>query len=133
VSPLAPSASLPTPPTHKASSPDASRFAIEFFGLRDDELLSVGDALAIILNFYGYQVALGLANYLDPITDVQPPTVSSYQMRLYPSSADPAEFGATLAPSQSSILQNGTPLSAHGGSRTPAQASTVEEIIEKAD
>ena len=119
--------------------------------------IHVTDALAIILNFYGYQVALGLANYLDPITDVssrslsffsfvffwlwgvhlpakvQPPTVSSYQMRLYPSSADPAEFGATLAPSQSSILQNGTPLSAHGESRTPAQASSVEEILEKAD
>jgi len=32
--------------------------------------IHVTDALAIILNFYGYQVALGLANYLDPITDV---------------------------------------------------------------
>ena len=41
VSPSAPSASLPTPPTHKASSPDASRFAIEFFGLKGDEVLSV--------------------------------------------------------------------------------------------
>jgi len=47
VSPLAPSASLPTPPTHKASSPDASRFAIEFFGLRDDELLSVGGTCVV--------------------------------------------------------------------------------------
>lgn len=90
VSPSAPSASLPTPPTHKATSPDASRFAIEFFGLKGDELLSVAgeyvlrmpssfmkcihvaDALAILLNFYEYQAALGLANYLDPIMDVSP-------------------------------------------------------------
>ena len=41
VSPSAPSSSLPTPPTHKPSSPDASRFAIEFFGLKEGEVLSV--------------------------------------------------------------------------------------------
>jgi hypothetical protein len=28
------------------------------------------DALAILLNFYEYQAALGLASYLDPMTDV---------------------------------------------------------------
>lgn len=128
----APSSSLPTPPTHKPSSPDASRFAIEFFGLQDNELLSVADALAILLNFYEYQVALGLANYLDPITDVQPPTVASYQMRLYPS-ADPAEFDTSAAQSQPSVPQNSTPVSAHGGSRTPAQASSAEEVLAKMD
>jgi len=133
VSPSAPSASLPTPPTHKPSSPDASRIAIEFFGLEDSELLSVTDALAILLNFYEYQAALGLANYLDPITDVQPPTVASYQMRLYPSSADPAEFGIPASQSHPSTLQNSTPISAHGGSRTPAQTSSAEEALEKAD
>jgi len=133
VSPSAPSASLPTPPTHKASSPDASRFAIEFFGLRENDLLSVADALAILLDFYEYQAALGLANYLDPITDVQPPTVASYQMRLYPSSADPAEFGTGPTQTQLSILQNSTPVSAHGGSRTPAQTSSAEDVVEKTD
>jgi len=134
VSPSAPSASLPTPPTHKATSPDASRFAIEFFGLKGDELLSVADALAILLNFYEYQAALGLANYLDPIMDVQPPTVTSYQMRLYPSSADPAEFGTAPAQSQSSVVHNSTPISAHGGGRTPAQTSnSAEEGLEKTD
>ncbi|KAF8503584.1 cyclin-like protein [Russula emetica] len=133
VSPSAPSASLPTPPTHKPSSPDASRFAIEFFGLKESELLSVTDSLAILLNFYEYQAALGLASYLDPITDVQPPTVASYQMRLYPSSADPAETGHTAAQSQSSIPQNSTPVSAHGGSRTPAHSSLAEEVLEKTE
>jgi hypothetical protein len=34
------------------------------------EKIYVTDALAILLNFYEYQTALGLANYLDPITDV---------------------------------------------------------------
>ena len=32
--------------------------------------ICVTDALAILLNFYEYQAALGLASYLDPITDV---------------------------------------------------------------
>jgi cyclin K len=49
VSPSAPSASLPTPPTHKPSSPDASRFAIEFFGLKESELLSVTGPYVVAL------------------------------------------------------------------------------------
>jgi hypothetical protein len=47
VSPSAPSASLPTPPTHKPSSPDASRFAIEFFGLKESELLSTAGTYTV--------------------------------------------------------------------------------------
>ena len=47
VSPSAPSASLPTPPTHKPSSPDASRFAIEFFGLEESEMLSVAGTCVV--------------------------------------------------------------------------------------
>lgn len=135
VSPSAPSSSLPTPPTHKPSSPDASRFAVEFFGLGESELLSVADALAILLNFYEYQAVLGFAtNYLEPLTEVQPPTVASYQMRLYPSSADTgAAFGITAAQSQSSVLQNSTPVSAHGGNGTPAQMNSTEEVPEKTD
>lgn len=134
VSPSAPSSSLPTPPTHKPSSPDASRFAIEFFGLGESELLSVAEALAILLNFYEYQASLGLLNYLEPLTDVQPPTVSSYQMRLYPSSVDTgAAFGMSVAQSQQSILQNSTPVSAHGGNGTPAQTNSTEEVPDKTD
>ena len=49
VSPSAPSASLPTPPTHKPSSPDASRFAIESFGLKESELLSVTGTYVVAL------------------------------------------------------------------------------------
>lgn len=54
-------------------------------------------------------------------------------MRLYPSSADPTESGLTAAQSQSSIPQNSTPVSAHGGSGTPAQTSLAEEVLEKTE
>jgi hypothetical protein len=37
----APSSSLPTPPSHKPASPDASRFAIEFFSFTEPDLNSV--------------------------------------------------------------------------------------------
>jgi hypothetical protein len=50
VSPSPPSASLPTPPTHKPASPDASRFAIEFFGLNESELLTVAGTYALGLH-----------------------------------------------------------------------------------
>lgn len=134
VSPSAPSSSLPTPPTHKPSSPDASRLAIEFFGLGESELSSVADALAILLHFYEYQMTLGRASFLEPITDVQLPTVASYLLRLYPSSADTgAAFGMTAAQSQPPILQNSTPVSAHGGSGTPTQMNSTEEVPEKTD
>ena len=36
-----PSASLPTPPSHKPASPDASRFAVEYFGFNEIELRHV--------------------------------------------------------------------------------------------
>ena len=110
------------------------------------------EALAILLNFYEYQASLGLLNYLGPLTDVsfffgshlpltarhstankvQPPTVSSYQMRLYPFSVDTgAAFGMSVAQSQQSMLQNGTPVSAHGGNGTPAQTNSTEEVPDR--
>ena len=114
------------------------------------KIIHHADALAILLNFYEYQAALGLANYLDLITNVnfrsllltvgrssiakiQPPTVASYQMRLYPSSADPAAFGMVATQSQLSNLQNSTPVSAHDGNRTPAQTTSAGEVLEKTD
>jgi hypothetical protein len=171
VSPSAPSSSLPTPPTHKPSSPDASRFAIEFFGLGESELLSVAGAqhLVCLLQYRRYNVphrGLGdspqflrvssvprppkLPRTIDrceffgslllftarhsTANKVQPPTVSSYQMRLYPSSVDTgAAFGMSVAQSQQSILQNSTPVSAHGGNGTPAQTNSTEEVPDKTD
>ncbi|KAG2045361.1 hypothetical protein BDR06DRAFT_1015773 [Suillus hirtellus] len=36
-----PSASLPTPPSHKPVSPDASRFAVECYGFTEDDIAKV--------------------------------------------------------------------------------------------
>ncbi|KAF8831318.1 hypothetical protein HHX47_DHR1000697 [Lentinula edodes] len=44
----APSASLPTPPSHKAPSPDASRLAIEFFTLSEKDVQSVAGIYYIL-------------------------------------------------------------------------------------
>ena len=41
ISAASPSASLPTPPSHKSPSPDASRRAIEYFSLSETGLSSV--------------------------------------------------------------------------------------------
>jgi len=41
ISAAAPSASLPTPPSHNPPSPDASRYAIEYFTSNDGEISSV--------------------------------------------------------------------------------------------
>lgn len=66
-----PSASLPTPPSHKPGSPDASRFAVDYFGFSELESLHLAgehviwllesaaksdpDALSIVLEFYAAQ------------------------------------------------------------------------------
>lgn len=72
ISATAPSMSLPTPPTHKPPSPDATRFAIEHFRLTEDELTSIAGmvksvcascsnyipqtvVLVILLDFYNAQ------------------------------------------------------------------------------
>lgn len=41
ISVAAPSASLPTPPSHKPPSPDASRYAIEYFTFNEGDISSV--------------------------------------------------------------------------------------------
>lgn len=46
----APSASLPTPPSHKAASPDASRLAIEYFALSELDLQDVAGQCVSILS-----------------------------------------------------------------------------------
>ena len=46
----APSASLPTPPSHKVAPPEASRFAIEHFGFNEVDLVSVA-GLSVSLRF----------------------------------------------------------------------------------
>lgn len=67
-----PSASLPTPPSHKPGSPDASRFVVDYFGFSESESHDLAgqyittrfgspgssqcvDALSIMLEFYSAQ------------------------------------------------------------------------------
>ncbi|KAF5391436.1 hypothetical protein D9757_001915 [Collybiopsis confluens] len=80
-----PSASLPTPPSHKAPSPDASRLAIEFFVLSETDVRDVAgecsyfllmneandiiDALAFLLEYYSVQ-DLDLHPYISAIARV---------------------------------------------------------------
>ncbi|KAI0318952.1 cyclin-like protein [Amylostereum chailletii] len=70
ISSSAPTASLPTPPSHKPTSPDASRLAIDFFCFDDTELLAVADSLDIILEFYNFQSSSPLGEHLDRIVEV---------------------------------------------------------------
>jgi len=51
----APSASLPTPPSHKVLSPEASRFAVEYFGFTEVDLAGIAESLNVILEFYAAQ------------------------------------------------------------------------------
>lgn len=48
ISATAPSMSLPTPPTHKPPSPDATRFAIEQFQLAEEDLSSVAGMMLLV-------------------------------------------------------------------------------------
>ncbi|KAJ3725985.1 cyclin-like protein [Lentinula raphanica] len=78
----APSASLPTPPSHKAASPDASRLAIEFFALSETEVQNVADALSLLLEFYSVQ-DISLHPHLNDMTTIAPPKTSTSRDRVY--------------------------------------------------
>jgi cyclin K len=89
ISSPAPSASLPTPPSHKPSSPDASRYAIEHFNFNEAERSCVSggclyihiptmadlrpplEALSILLEFYAAQDIDGTAPHLGQIAAVR--------------------------------------------------------------
>ncbi|KIK59897.1 hypothetical protein GYMLUDRAFT_168775 [Collybiopsis luxurians FD-317 M1] len=88
----APSASLPTPPSHKAPSPDASRLAIEFFVLSETDVHDVADALTFLLEYYSVQ-DLDMHPYLASIARVQPPKASTPRTRMYKSFKQLAHSG----------------------------------------
>ncbi|KAL4067601.1 cyclin-like protein [Scleroderma citrinum] len=116
-----PSASLPTPPSHKPASPDASRFAVEYFGFNEVDLRHVTDALSIMLDFY---VALDMQNnpHIWPLVSIQPPT-HGQRPKLY-------EPFAQLLPTVSNFTNsNQTPESSQGTTPTPltpSQASATK-------
>ncbi|TFK54909.1 cyclin-like protein [Heliocybe sulcata] len=111
----APVSSLPTPPSHKATSPNASRFAIEHFAFNEVELAGVADALAILLEFYNAQDVTGSADYLQPVVAVVPPSAQQRRPLYRPFSQSSSSSGP-----QDAGLQGRTPNSSHGGN-TPSK------------
>lgn len=94
----APSASLPTPPSHKSPWAGTSRRAIEHFGFNETELASVAgapsppcpasysplpaltltcpfssDALGVLLEYYGAQDLQGACEFLSAVASVRVP------------------------------------------------------------
>ncbi|KAF9246544.1 cyclin-like protein [Melanogaster broomeanus] len=103
-----PSASLPTPPSHKPGSPDASRFAIQYFGFNDSELQNLADALSIMLEFYSAQDLQSISHITSPAHSPRPKLYEPFSQLL------PAVSAAV----NSSSL---TPESSHGDT-SPSQA-----------
>ncbi|KIJ69436.1 hypothetical protein HYDPIDRAFT_79510 [Hydnomerulius pinastri MD-312] len=116
-----PSASLPTPPSHKPGSPDASRFAIEYLGFNELELRHLADALSVMLEFYSVQ-DLQNNSYITPLTTIPPPAHSS-RFKLY-------EPFSQILPAASGAVNNSlTPESSHGNVTpvmTPSQAPVAK-------
>ncbi|KAI0664903.1 cyclin-like protein [Cubamyces menziesii] len=118
----APSASLPTPPSHKSQPPGTSRRAIEFFSFNEMELANVADALSILLEYYGAQDIQGSCQFLASVASIPPPHSSAHREKLYKPFAHVA--AAATQPVNSStpeyvLSQGGTP--SHGGSSTPGK------------
>ncbi|KIM65229.1 hypothetical protein SCLCIDRAFT_1212370 [Scleroderma citrinum Foug A] len=116
-----PSASLPTPPSHKPASPDASRFAVEYFGFNEFDLRHVTDALYILLDFY---VAQDVQSHphISPLASIQPPT-HGQQSKLY------EPFARLLPAAPGIVTSNQTPESSQGTTPTPltpSQASATK-------
>ncbi|KAH9946196.1 cyclin-like protein [Epithele typhae] len=78
----APSASLPTPPSHKAS-PGGPRRAIEFFSFSPAELANVADAIGILLEYYGAQDQRGSGDWLASVASIRPPQSAARREALY--------------------------------------------------
>ncbi|KAH8099487.1 cyclin-like protein, partial [Cristinia sonorae] len=79
----APSASLPTPPTQHPLSSQSARYAVEYFKFNEVELSSLGEAIAIILEFYAAQDTQGSAEYLASIASIPPPISLPNREALY--------------------------------------------------
>ncbi|KAJ7632590.1 cyclin-like protein [Roridomyces roridus] len=120
VSSSAPNASLPTPPTHKPLSPDATRFAIDYFSFNDAELACVSDSLDILLEFYRARVQEESQSHLAPVSAVPPPTTAPRNFKLYLSASQ-----LEAAPPSDPVTGR-TPNSSHGG-RTPATKESHQD------
>ncbi|KAG2349933.1 cyclin-like protein [Suillus weaverae] len=125
-----PSASLPTPPSHKPASPDASRFAVEYYGFTEDDIAKVSDALSILLEYYSAQ-DMQNAPHAAPLTMISPPT-SSLRPKLYEPFSQVPQLLSQPASVPPAGTSNRTPISSYGGN-TPAKTPLhVAEQPEKA-
>ncbi|KAF9227951.1 cyclin-like protein [Gyrodon lividus] len=135
-----PSASLPTPPSHKPGSPDVSRFAIEYFGFNESELQDLADALSIMLEFYSAQDPQS-TSYVTPLASVSCCTFLNPHSDLGEQIAPPAhsprpqlyEPFSQLLPSVSAVVNSSslTPESSHGNT-SPSQAPAAKTPQKKA-
>ncbi|KAG1818920.1 hypothetical protein EV424DRAFT_1472648 [Suillus variegatus] len=107
-----PSASLPTPPSHKPASPDASRFAVECYGFTEDDIAKVS---AYRLAKHHSAQDMQNAPRVAPLIMI-PPATGSLPPTLYePFSQHP----------------NRTPISSYGGNTPPKTALHVAEQPER--
>ncbi|KAF9005626.1 cyclin-like protein [Cyathus striatus] len=121
ISASSPSASLPTPPSHKPPSPDASRYAVDHYTFTAPELVSLSDALSILLEFYTAQDEMAYP-YLSTITMIIPPS-SSHRPRLFIPSPQHSHATNSASISTADEVAGRTPTSSHGG-LTPIAATT---------
>ncbi|KAI0361993.1 cyclin-like protein [Trametes cingulata] len=117
----APSASLPTPPSHKSQLSGTSRRAIEHFGFNEMELANVAGAMSILLEYYCAQDLQGSCEFLASVASIPPPHSSAHQEKLYKPFAHVAAVGsmpANASTPEHAISQGATPSQ---GGNTPGK------------
>lgn len=119
ISASSPSSHLPTPPSHKPPSPDASRLAIERQPFSESELSCISEALNILLEFYKAQDVTSTYPYLSEIVDVSPPSTQLSRPRFFVpvSQINLLETDASVQQHPQEAPER-TPLSSYGG-KTP--------------
>jgi len=123
ISASAPSNSLPTPPSHKPPSPDATRYAIDHFLFNEIELSAVSETLSILLEFYSAQDEETYP-YLSSIIAVPPPMTNSTRPILFVPPDQITAISSNLPPPDAGR----TPSSSHGG-RTPAAGASESNFL----
>ncbi|KAL1706927.1 cyclin-like protein [Schizophyllum commune] len=110
----APSSTLPTPPTHKARSPDASRYVIEHYAFSPVEVQNVTDAIDILLEFYRCQ-DLQNAPHLALVAAIPAPKMATSREPIFRPWPEVANFNDTRTASEPAASKAITPNSSHGG------------------
>lgn len=154
-----PSASLPTPPSHKPGSPDASRFAIGYFGFSELELQNLAGQRAIFrfgsmgssrpsrCSQYNARILLGpgstdyltcFLTYVGQFSQEPSDTLSDPE-QITPPAHSPRpklyEPFSQLLPAAPTVVHNSslTPESFHGStspSMTPSQSHVMKTTLE---